>query len=625
MTRVLVLATLLAGSVLAKAQSPLPDSCALDIGVNLAGVFDWGTELPFVDRMRNAREWYTKDVGNPADPFDSGAADSLSYRPDGYPTHVPQALPGRAYPVEVATIWASTDGWLAGTYTILFDGTGELSLWGSYDDLTQVAPGHFTFDLDAPLDGVLELRIRRSEAGDPIRNIRVLQPGSADTYLDEPFNPVWLERVRMFRSVRFMDWGSTNNWGRDEATGWDTPELFDWSERAQPDHYTWATSKGVPYETMVRLMNDLDLDGWVCVPHRAGDAYIDSMARLFHEHLEPERHLTVEYSNETWNWIFGQAAWCQKYGALATGLSWPESTVAFAQNAIDRWTEAYGVDTSRLTRAVGVQTGWLDVARRVSFGMRPGSFDAVAPSFYFGLDDAGDAALDALGARATAADVARYARANMPAEQRYIRDVKTAIADPLSLKLAFYEGGQHLTPQPFGQEPTYAQALLDVQRDTAMYHLYREWFDFLRTLQSGDDPLQLMAFSLVTGRSARFGSWGMLETMDQDTALIPAPKFRAVAEEVARNCGGSITGIGPVGFRQNLRLAPNPTAGVSTLIAEDGVTVLGWALYDLAGRQVRQRAAAETHVDLTGLPAGLYELHVQTTRGASVVQLVKHE
>ncbi len=117
-----------------------------------------------------------------------------------------------------------------------------------------------------------------------------------------------------------------------------------------------------------------------------------------------------------------------------------------------------------------------------------------------------------------------------------MQDIKTQLADQLNLPMAFYEGGQHVTPNPFGEEPTYAQALLEIQRDTAMYNLYTEWFGFMRSLHSGDNPLQCMNFSFIGGRSARYGSWGILETMNQDTALIPAPKYRAIVENLKPGC-----------------------------------------------------------------------------------------
>jgi len=612
----------------APAQSTLPDSCKLAIGTNLAGMFDWGTELPFVDRMRNAREWYTKDFDNPnGSPWSTDLQDSLQLRPDGYPVALPQNVNGHPYAQVVATIWAELDGWDEGTYTILYDGEGELSWWGGFTNFLDHGNGRMTFDLDTAMANVLEMRINRSDLANPIRNIRVLMPGSESTYLDQPFNDVWLDRVRMFRSVRFMDWGQTNNWGQKDWTAWDSPDLYEWSDRQQLDHYTYAHNKGIPYELMIDLMNQEDLDGWVCVPYRASEAYIREMAELFHDNLEPERTLTVEYSNENWNWLFGQAHWCSKYGELETGLPWPENTVSFVQRTMDIWTDVYGADTARIKRVVGVQTGWPDVAQRTVFNMRPGSFDAVAPTFYFGLGEDGDAALDALGASATVADVAYWARRNITEEATpYLREIKETIADSLGIPMLFYEGGQHLTGQPFGQVQPYDQALLDIQRDTSLYNIYNEWFDTLRTMQVGSEALQLQHFSLVTGRSGQYGSWGMLETMHQDTSLIPAPKFRAVAEVLANDCEAVITNnetlLKPtVG---DLLLYPNPASqkvSIVNLGSTSSILKGSLEVFTLSGKRIKVFSLPQNQaLNVGDIRPGIYlivlrgEENVQTGR-----------
>jgi len=610
------------------AQSTLPDSCKLAIGTNLAGMFDWGTELPFVDRMHNAREWYTKDINNPnGSPWSTDLQDSLLLRPDGYPVSLPQTVNGHPYDQVVATIWAELDGWEEGTYTVLYDGEGELAWWGGFVNFVDHGNGRMTFDLDTSAGGnALEMRINRSEAGNPIRNIRVLMPGTETTYEDQPFNDVWLDRVRMFRSVRFMDWGQTNNWGQNDWTDWDSPELYTWDDRQPLDHYTYAHNKGIPYEVMIELMNQEDLDGWVCVPYRASPDYIREMAEMFHDNLEPERTLTVEYSNENWNWLFGQAAWCNKYGELETGLPWPENTVGFVQRTLDIWTDVYGADTNRIKRVVGVQTGWPDVAQRTVFNMRPGSFDAVAPTFYFGIGEDGDAALDVLGASATAADVAFWARQNIAEEATpYLREIKETIADSLHIPMLFYEGGQHLTGQPFGEVQSYDQALLDIQRDTALYNIYQEWFDTLRTMQVGNEPLQLQHFSLVTGRSGRYGSWGMLETMDQDTSLIPAPKFRAVAEVLASDCEAQVSRNEEISQvkQGQLLLYPNPASeevyftnieGVARRVdvfASTGQTV---SSFELSPKQ--------QSIQITEWPSGIYAVVVSSSEGVYVGNLM---
>ena len=574
-------------------QAQLDDACKLEFGTNLSGLVDYGTELPFVNLMHNARQWYTKDNGNPADPFDSGHAEALSYRPDGYPTHVPQTISNSTYAQRVVTIWAITDGWPVGEYTVLWEGTGELSFWGGYENLEQTNPNRIVFDFLNPINNVLEMTIVTSDINDPIRNIRVLMPGTETTYEAEPFYSLWLEKLSIFPSVRFMDWGTTNSWGQPDNWTWDDPSLFAWDDRAQMNHYTWATNKGIPYEMMIKLLNDFDLDGWVCVPHRASDEYIENMAALFKENLETERHLTVEYSNEIWNWIFGQTHWLNKYGCEAQNISWPEGVVPYVQNCLDIWTDVFGNELDRITRVAGVQISWQDVSNRMVNNLTAGSFDAITPTFYFGLTEEGDAALDNLGANATVADIAFHARQGMEATKVWLEMQKNELADPLGVPMIFYEGGQHLTGHPFGEEPTYAQALLDIQRDTAMYNLYQEWFDFLRTLQEGETPLQLMNFSFVAGRSARYGSWGILETMNQDTTEIPAPKYAAILDAMAA-CDLNVSTTTTLSFSEKIKVYPNPTNNYFYVESDDfeieTVSISEWTGREIIKREVSAKS-----------------------------------
>src|ERR1035437_1188216 len=287
------------------ASAQLADSCKLAIGTNLGGVTDWSTEIPFKNMMKCARTWYTKDANNPNEwIWNTDAADSISFRSDGYPTFIPQTIPNRTYSQKVATVWGLTDGWEAGNYVVLFDGTGSLSFNGC-SNLTQPSANRYTFDISNPVGNTLEMIIESSNINDPVRNIRIVRSDYESSYQTQPFNPVWLNKLLVFKSVRFMDWGQTNDWGQPDTYTWEDSTLFDWSERSQIDYYTYSTSKGIPYELMIQLMNDYGLDGWVCVPHRANNNYIKNMAQLFHDQLKPELKLTVEYSNEIWNWLFG--------------------------------------------------------------------------------------------------------------------------------------------------------------------------------------------------------------------------------------------------------------------------------------------------------------------------------
>ncbi len=212
----------------------LPDSCKLNIGTNLSSVYDWGTEIPVVDMMKMCRTWYTKDADNPdGSPFNTGLADKLTYRSDGYPTHIPQSVTGHPFKQKVATIWAITDGWKPGDYVVIFEGIGELSFWGGISNLEKVNANKWKFTFDNPVGSVLELIIDSSYALNPVRNIRVIHKDYENTYLTEPFNPIWLEKLLVFKTVRFMDWGRTNNWGQSEPWEWDDSTLFNWNERSK--------------------------------------------------------------------------------------------------------------------------------------------------------------------------------------------------------------------------------------------------------------------------------------------------------------------------------------------------------------------------------------------------------
>lgn len=54
------------------------------------------------------------------------------------------------------------------------------------------------------------------------------------------------------------------------------------------------------------------------------------------------------------------------------------------------------------------------------------------------------------------------------------------LAKRLGKQLVFYEGGNHITAHPFGVEPSYGQAIIDLHRDTAIYNLYNEWFSRIK-------------------------------------------------------------------------------------------------------------------------------------------------
>lgn len=498
----------------------------LPVGMNLSGPEDWGAEWPFVNIMKYSRKWITHNseyISGGMNEWDTGVLDQIPLDEHGYPLGLPVNVPDTECAQIVRTVWANTATLQEGFYTVLYEGVGVLDFWGDAEIVSQ-EPGRVYIYITPGDCNLFALEIQQSVPGNHVRNIRVLMPGTEDIYEIKPWSEDWLEKLKLFKTIRFMDWGYTNN-----------SELQHWEDRPQLDDYTY-TLHGVPYEWMIELCNLKQADAWIDVPHLADDNYIRSMAQLFRDNMDPGLKIYVEYSNELWNWMFDQTHYCLENGDQSK--EWPERIVPFIQNVMDIWTQEFAGQMDRIVRVVGVQTACQDVSNRIVFNMAPGSFDAFAPAAYFGLTSEAWDALETLGENATAEDVLYWARVGMLTDSfPALQLQKATIADSLHIPMLYYECGQHITPNPFGSEQPYNQALMDAQTNPGMYDLYTKWFDCLRTLITISDEALMMNFSFISSKNGRYGCWGALE--NQFTQSPPylgiAPKYQALLDYIALN------------------------------------------------------------------------------------------
>jgi hypothetical protein len=495
----------------------------LRFGMNLAGPADWGSEWPFADIMKYSRTWIPFNsvwVEGGTNPWDTGVIGRIPMDENGYPLGIPVAVAGTEAAQAVRTVWANTQTLPGGVYTLLYDGEGVLNC--SFDaSVTAGAPGRLEVRVTPGKDNIMSLEILESKAGNPVRNIRFLLPGTEGSAAENPWCGEWLEKLEPFKVLRFMDWGLTNGSG-----------LVRWEDRPEVDDCNY-TVRGVPCEWMIALCNLKKADAWVCVPHLADDGFIRRMAELFRDGLDPALKIHVEYSNEIWNWMFGQTQYLNTHGDQNT--PWPERIVPFIQNAMDIWSDVFAGRMERLVRVVGVQHAWQDVSNRIVNSMRRGSFDAFSPAAYFGFSEAGYAALEALGSGATAEDALYWAREGMLSDSyAWTKSQHRSIARGLGVPMIYYEGGQHMTPDPFGTDQPYNRALSDAQTHPKMYDLYREWMDTLKTFSDPVQPALFMNFSFIGPESGKYGSWGVL---DRQFGRNPpygdsAPKYQALLDEM---------------------------------------------------------------------------------------------
>ena len=263
------------------------------IAANLGGVADWMRSHEFADITKQSRGFAPvntpwdgvvalDETGHPLD-------DAGLYIMCCQPTDVEQGLSG--------VYRFSFD--CAGTETPRFRGFDSSGQLISYerDPLTGRVHGEWFF----PQGGDrLLMSFYKTQGG--VRNMKIMRPGTTE---DQVFMPTFVDSLRHFGAIRFMPWTKTNN----------SPAVR-WSDRStlEDASYRWRT--GVPYELCVDLCNELQRDMWINVPHMADDNFVNKLAILIRDRLDPDLNVYVEYSNEVWNFMFEQADWNYDQGVL---------------------------------------------------------------------------------------------------------------------------------------------------------------------------------------------------------------------------------------------------------------------------------------------------------------------
>ncbi len=513
------------------AANPAPD---MSVGMNLGGVEDWSTDWVFVDAFKMARLWLTRSVGGAE--WDSGKRSEIPVDANGWPTVIPFTAPSDGKQHFVHTIMPA---YSSGAYTVVLDGAGQIQFWGAANATFNPAGGTNTYTLTvAPgSQGSLFINIFQSSSSDPIRNVRVVMPGFASVYQTEPFHPLFLERLEQFVNLRFMDWGRTN-----------ASPLVSWSQRTRPDHYTQTRSEGVSLEYMAQLANTLQQDAWVCIPHQADDDYVRQAARLLRDSVDPNLKICVEYSNETWNTAgaFSQTVYVQDMGealGLAPGDRWRAGQLYCALRSAQIWQifeEEFGAD-NRLVNVIATQSANISITNVRFEGLNNPAINpnyvmpavlAIAP--YFGRNYSPSDIPPAVPAYPAIDEILTVIS---PAEINNVKAhviAQKQVADKQGCRLICYEGGQHFTGI-FGAENdnTLTSILNGANRDARMYDRYCEYLNMLRA-----DGVEMFSnFSFVSGFS-KWGSWGVLEYMDQ--SIETAPKYRALINWIEARSRGDL-------------------------------------------------------------------------------------
>jgi len=354
-----------------------------DLGLGLAPIADWSTELPFLDLMKTSRPW----LGHLAGRFGGMEYEELQsggyLDAQGWPARMPRALGSIGTLILTDMPEAATS--LTGRYLLRFEGKGIIEVTGRAKNI-RYGKNAVRFDY-TPGPGSVDIRIQRMTRSDPPRNITVVREDRVAAYDGGArFNPDWTQHLEGMDVLRFMDWMMTN----------DSP-IARWEDRPQPQDVTYAL-RGVPVEVMVGLANELGIDPWFNMPHLADDGYVTGFATYVHGALAPRLTAHVEFSNEVWNWQFAQTAWADeqaqaRWGEADKGMQFYGTRAA---EVAALWSEVFADEAdARLSNVISSQTGWMGLETEAleaplfvaeQDGNRPPvkAFDAYAITGYFG-------------------------------------------------------------------------------------------------------------------------------------------------------------------------------------------------------------------------------------------------
>jgi hypothetical protein len=536
-TRRLLVGILLAAAALAHAAAGAGrPNAASPLGTNLDAVADWSQEWVFVDAFRASRGWISGSAGEWSD------RRSLDTDADGW---VRSLQPGQV--ARTLLLWDLQGRYPGGTYIVLYEGQGTLQYGvAAILDAARSRPGRDVLRVE-PAKGGIAIVIAATATGDPIRNIRVIMPGgtcAGDPYRHAAdaagcagagafksfekhhaellFHPKFLERIRGYRGLRFLNWGATN--GSKQSA---------WAGRARLSDARWSTEKGVPIEVMVELANRVGADAWFTLPHLADDAYVRDYARLVKRLLRADLKAYIEYSNEVWNGQFPQAHHARREG-LAQRLSRDplEAQLRFyskrSLEVFDIWSAEFA-DPARLVRVMASQAGNAWASEQVlDFRNAKQKTDALAIAPYFG----GGMGVPAERARVEAMSLDELfsvlEHTALPAAVGWMQS-QAAVARARRLPLIAYEGGQHLTGVLGVENSAAVNALFDAaNRDPRIGVLYAKYLEAWK--RSGGTIL----FHLSNcGGYSKWGRWGALEYLEQPRSQ--APKFDALQSFIERN------------------------------------------------------------------------------------------
>lgn len=577
----LILILLVANTCLGQITKP--------IGINIASINDYSTELVFTDAFKQSRKWISSNAAGGGS-WDTQIAIPLGA--NGYPLQIPYD-DGINPPQIIKTLmlWDINSAVPVGQYRLKVTGNGQVKL--SFG-----ASGTYNCPIDTfvNVSGQVMLEILNSDSANPITDIKFIYPTYVNTYENQKYTTEFLNFLEDFQVIRFMDFTHTNG-----------STVVNWADRAKYNYYTQAQNEGAAWENVIEIANTTQKDIWINIPHKANDNYIQQLASLLQNSLNPTLKVYVEFSNEVWNGAFSQhndcALMAQQYYSY-TGQPWERAWKFTARRSADVFKifEDTFTNDQRLIKIIPSQAAnsWLS-NQLVTFFNNPiynpyqitASAIAIAP--YFAGNVADQIITDGVENTITNAEILQRMQNAIPQSLQWINDTKT-VANNNNLDLICYEGGQHLVATGTNINNNILTAkLIEANHSPSLQAIYCQYLTNWYANAGG-----LFCQFSSHGTYSRYGSWGVKENF-QDTNN---PKYLAL-----QNCVFNANLLSETTIKQpenNYIFFPNPAENQITFLNKNAEEV--YSIYDTTGRLML--SSKDIELNISHLQAGIYFISI---------------
>ncbi len=142
------------------------------VGMNLNGIADWSTELPFLDAFKSSRPWITQCVKtdpNCSEQWDTKEYNLLNLDKDGWVKSLPAPGDAPKYTRVSTLLLREIPGYYpSGQYIVLYEGEGTISYgFDAKKDEAASTPGRDVINVDSKKGGGILITITST---DPKKN-----------------------------------------------------------------------------------------------------------------------------------------------------------------------------------------------------------------------------------------------------------------------------------------------------------------------------------------------------------------------------------------------------------------------------------------------------------------------